>query len=157
MEFAYPRPQLRRSNWTSLNGAWRFRYDDERQYTAPSQLDWPLQIQVPFPPESEASGLGDRGFHCSCWYERDFQCAPGNDRVILRFGAVDYAAKVWVNGRQAATHEGGHTPFAADITRRIRVEPVRRRLEDWMASQEGLPQDLRITDLGRHDEAHRAN
>jgi hypothetical protein len=116
LEFAYPRPQLRRSTWTSLNGAWRFRFDDERQYTAPGQVDWPLQIQVPFPPESEASGIGDRGFHCGCWYERDFECTPGNDRVILRFGAVDYAARVWVNGRLATTHEGGHTPFAADIT-----------------------------------------
>ena len=45
--------------------------------------------------------------------------------------------------------------FAADITRRIKVEPVRRRLEEYMAAQHGLPQDLRITDLGRHDEEHR--
>ena len=41
---------------------------------------------------------------------------PGGDRVILRFGAVDYSAQVWVNGRAAVTHEGGHTPFWADIT-----------------------------------------
>ena len=116
MEFAYPRPQLRRSTWTSLNGTWRFRFDDEWRSRTPGQLDWPLQIQVPFAPESEASGIGDRGFHCGCWYERDFECACGNDRVILHFGAVDYAAKVWVNGRLAAAHEGGHTPFAADIT-----------------------------------------
>ena len=45
--------------------------------------------------------------------------------------------------------------FAADITRRIKVEPVRRRIEDFMAAQHGLPQDLRITDLGAHDEAAR--
>jgi Fe-S cluster assembly protein SufD len=45
--------------------------------------------------------------------------------------------------------------FAADITRRIQVEPVRRYLENYMATQHDLPQDLRITDLGRHDEAHR--
>jgi hypothetical protein len=116
LEFAYPRPQMRRSTWTSLNGTWRFRFDDEQRYTMPGQVDWPLHIQVPFPPESEASGVADRGFHRNCWYERDFDCAPGHDRVILRFGAVDYAAKVWVNGRLATTHEGGHTPFAADIT-----------------------------------------
>ena len=117
MEFAYPRPQLQRPRWTSLNGAWRFRYDDSRQFTLPGQIDhWPQQIKVPFPPESEASGIADRGFHAACWYERDFECPPGRDRVILRFGAVDYAARVWVNGRLAVTHEGGHTPFWADIT-----------------------------------------
>ena len=41
---------------------------------------------------------------------------PDAGRVILRFGAVDYAARVWVNGRLAVTHEGGHTPFQADVT-----------------------------------------
>jgi hypothetical protein len=45
--------------------------------------------------------------------------------------------------------------FAADVTRRIRVAPVRRRLEDFLANQHGLPQDLRITDLGSHDEKAR--
>ena len=117
MEFAYPRPQLRRPQWTSLNGAWKFCFDDAREFTEPRQIaHWPLKIQVPFAPECEASGIGDQGFHPVCWYEREFDCAPGDDRVILRFGAVDYAARVWVNGQLAVTHEGGHTPFWADIT-----------------------------------------
>ncbi|SEO74932.1 glycoside hydrolase family 2 TIM barrel-domain containing protein [Nitrosovibrio sp. Nv6] len=117
MEFAYPRPQMQRSNWTSLNGTWRFCYDDAGEFALPSQITtWPLKITVPFPPESEASGIGDRGFHPLCWYERDFDCEPSPGRVILRFGAVDYAARVWINGCLAVTHEGGHTPFWADIT-----------------------------------------
>ena len=117
MNFAHPRPQMRRSNWTSLNGVWRFFYDDACQFAHPSQIkSWPMEIIVPFPPESEASGIGDRDFHSFCWYERDFDCAPSSGRVILRFGAVDYTARVWVNGRLAVTHEGGHTPFWADIT-----------------------------------------
>jgi beta-galactosidase/beta-glucuronidase len=117
LDFAYPRPQLQRAQWTSLDGTWRFRYDDERVLTAPQKIDhWPLEITVPFPPESKASGIGDPGFHSACWYERDFELQPGNQRIILRFGAVDYAARVWVNGRLAASHEGGHTPFSADIT-----------------------------------------
>jgi uncharacterized short protein YbdD (DUF466 family) len=117
LDFAYPRPQLRRSRWTSLNGTWRFRFDDARSVTSPDQIaDWPLEIQVPFAPESAASGIADDGFHVRCWYEREFDCPPGDDRVILRFGAVDYSARVWVNGKLAVTHEGGHTPFSADIT-----------------------------------------
>jgi beta-galactosidase/beta-glucuronidase len=113
----YPRPQLQRAQWLSLNGAWRFCFDDACQLTCPDDVsDWTHEITVPFPPESRASGIGDTGFHPSCWYEREFDLMPGDDRVILRFGAVDYAARVWVNGALAATHEGGHTPFWADIT-----------------------------------------
>ncbi|MDB5941764.1 MAG: putative b-glycosidase, Glycoside Hydrolase Family 2 [Ramlibacter sp.] len=117
MDLAYPRPQLQRAHWMNLNGLWRFRFDHEGALSTPQEIDrWPMEIRVPFPPESHASGIGDRGFHDVCWYERDFQLKPGPDRVILRFGAVDYAAKVWVNGHLAVVHEGGHTPFRADIT-----------------------------------------
>jgi hypothetical protein len=117
LEFHYPRPQLRRRHWTSLNGTWRFRFDDERRFTLPHEVDgWPMEITVPFAPESQASGIGDRGYHAACWYQREFDCTPGDGRVILRFGAVDYSARVWVNGLLAVVHDGGHTPFCADIT-----------------------------------------
>jgi beta-galactosidase/beta-glucuronidase len=71
---------------------------------------------VPYPPESEASGVGNRDYHYACWYQREFQLNPGGQRVLLHFGAVDYRARVWVNGHLVAEHEGGHTPFTADIT-----------------------------------------
>lgn len=117
MSFGYPRPQLRRADWTSLNGPWRFCFDDAREFARPSDIQlWPMTITVPFAPESRASGIGDTGFHIGCWYERDFELMPHAGRTILRFGAVDYAARVWINGRLAATHEGGHTPFSADIS-----------------------------------------
>jgi hypothetical protein len=117
LDFGYPRPQLQRPEWISLNGTWRFRYDDERVFSLPSEIhDWPLDILVPYPPESRASGIGDRNFHRACWYQRDFYLPRADERVILRFGAVDYSAKVWVNGCLAVIHEGGHTPFSADIT-----------------------------------------
>ncbi len=122
VDTAYPRPQLERCGWTSLNGRWRFRFDDERLFSHPRQItDWPLSIVVPFPPEAQASGIADRGFHRACWYERDFDIAidAGRERVILRFGAADYAARVWVNGHSVAAHEGGHTPFSADISQAL--------------------------------------
>jgi beta-galactosidase/beta-glucuronidase len=119
----YPRPQLQRAQWMSLNGRWRFRFDDRDCLNCPSDVaEWPLEILVPYPPEAKASGIGDRGFHKAVWYERDFECMPGKDRVILRFGAVDYSARVWVNGQLAVTHEGGHTPFWADITDMLRKD-----------------------------------
>ena len=55
-------------------------------------------------------------------------------------------------GIEAARHLLTYA-FAADVTRRIKIEPVRRRVEDFMANQHGLPQDLRINDLGTFDEA----
>ena len=116
-EFAYPRPQLVREQWMSLNGPWRFLFDDARRYHRPDGgLEWTHKILVPFAPESAASGVGDAGFHRHCWYERDFELRRGDGRTILHFGAVDYKARVWVNHHLVAEHEGGHTPFCADIT-----------------------------------------
>lgn len=116
-QHAYPRPQLQRADWQTLNGRWRFAYDDAGVWRSPPDVpNWPLSIEVPYPPECEASGVGDTGFHPSLWYQRDFNCSADGGRILLRFGAVDYAARVWVNGHLVATHEGGHTPFVADIT-----------------------------------------
>ena len=118
----HPRPQLTRSEWIDLSGTWDFAYDD-----AVIGLDEKWQqrkdaytrtIQIPFPPESPASGIGDTGFHPVVWYHRTFQ-APNLEhgkRLLLHCGAIDYAARVWVNGQLVATHEGGNTPFSADIT-----------------------------------------
>ena len=70
---------------------------------------------MPFPPESAASGVHDPAPHPIVWYRRTFD-APAAERLLLHFGAVDYAARVWVNGTQVASHVGGHTPFRVDIT-----------------------------------------
>ena len=118
---AYPRPQLRRGSWMSLNGPWRFAFDAELQHREPRAIEhWPLTIQVPFAPECARSGIADRGFHRACWYQREFEISQSwrasGRRVLLHFGAVDYHARVWVNDTPVAEHEGGHTPFAADIT-----------------------------------------
>ncbi len=119
----YPRPQFRRSEWMTLNGSWRFTFDDGLRYQNPRDVrGWPLRIEVPFAPEAPRSGIGDTGFHRACWYERDFDLSPADvnearpGRVLLHFGAVDYHARVWVNDIPVVEHEGGHTPFYADIT-----------------------------------------
>jgi len=125
--FGYPRPQLQRAAWTSLNGPWRFAFDPRRQWRKPGDVaQWPLTIEVPFPPESVASGIGDQGYHPACWYQREFEASAGTDRVMLHFGAVDYQAEVWINGQLAVVHEGGHTPFSADITELLSPTPVQQ-------------------------------
>ncbi|WP_343216645.1 glycoside hydrolase family 2 protein [Deinococcus aestuarii] len=118
----HPRPQLTRERWDDLGGVWGFAHDDqgvgldERWFGREDVFG--RQITVPFPPESQASGLRETGYHPVVWYRRTFT-VPGEDRagrVLLHFGAVDYRASVWVNGRLVAEHEGGHTPFTADLT-----------------------------------------
>jgi beta-galactosidase/beta-glucuronidase len=121
----HPRPQLTRDRWFDLSGEWQFSYDDSDvglrrcwyQNWQESAGVAERTITVPFPPESSASGIGDTGFHRVLWYRRSFipPHRPG-ERLLLHFGAVDYSAQVWVNGRLVAQHTGGHVPFSADIT-----------------------------------------
>lgn len=113
----YPRKQLRRENWFSLNGEWNFAFDDERRFRQPSDLkEWPLKILVPFAAEAPASGIGDTGFHPRVWYQRHFHFKSTRDRVLLNFGAVDYQARVWLNNQYVGCHEGGYTPFSFDVS-----------------------------------------
>lgn len=118
----HPRPQLRRERWIDLCGPWRFAFDDEdrgvseRWFEREAPFD--REIQVPYPPECRLSGVHEPGFHPVVWYRReiDLDAAMRRDRLVLHFGAVDYEASVWVNGRLAGRHEGGHTPFSLDIS-----------------------------------------
>ena len=114
----YPRPQLRRSDWTCLNGEWDFLIDAGAEIKLPEHVPWNAKIQVPFSPETPASGVQNTGFFCVVWYRRSIERPDlnGDKRLILHFGAVDHSATVWVNGVQVRTHEGGYTPFSIDIT-----------------------------------------
>ena len=123
----YPRPQLRRPDWTNLNGEWRFAFDDEdvglaqgwhrvsAENLRSGDSPFDRSITVPFCFQSKLSGIADTSFHDVVWYARTFDPSPG-ERLLLHFGAVDYRASVWVNGTQVASHEGGHTPFCVDVT-----------------------------------------
>lgn len=117
----YPRPQFVRQAWMSLNGEWEFDYDDsgigEREAWYEDH-NFSKKIIVPFCYQSGLSGIGETGFHDRVWYRKVFSLPEGYEkgRLLLHFGAVDYEARVWVNGKLAAQHEGGHTPFHADIT-----------------------------------------
>lgn len=115
---AHPRPRMQREEWTSLNGAWDFAFDREARLRLPEDVTWDRSIQVPFSPETRASGIADTGFYSAVWYRRQFQhrALRPNERLLLHFEAVDYSAIVWVNGRKVVSHQGGYTPFSADIT-----------------------------------------
>ena len=124
---SYPNPQFARTNWHDLGGQWGFAHDDAdagRDAGWASNGPFDRQITVPFPPESAASGIHAPGYHPVVWYRRTFT-APAlgaGERLMLHFGAVDYLAEVWVNGQSVARHEGGHTPFSADITAALNAD-----------------------------------
>lgn len=123
LDGSYPRPQLVRESWCDLSGEWDFARDDDATHRL-DDVVFDRTIVVPFPPESSASGIHDNGFLPCVWYRR--VVGPGQlraagldgerRRVLLHFGAVDHSATVWVNGQVVATHEGGQSPFTADLT-----------------------------------------
>lgn len=98
----YPRPQMRRKSWQSLNGIWKLDGDD---------------IRVPFPPQSRLSNYGKK-VKDRFTYEKKFTIREqlSGERILLHFGAVDQIAEVSLNGKVLGTHEGGYLEFSYDVT-----------------------------------------
>ena len=114
----YPRPQLVRSAWLSLNGLWQYAIRPKDAEGPGAAFDG--TILVPFAPESSLSGVGKMvGPDNRLWYRRTFRVPEEwtGRRVLLHFGAVDWEATVWVNGQKVGSHRGGYLPFWFDITR----------------------------------------
>lgn len=112
----YPRPQMVREDWQSLNGRWDHAIRP-RGEQRPEAWDGPLL--VPFPVESALSGVMKTvGPENELWYRRTFESPrrAATDRLLLHFGAVDWKTTVWVNGREVGEHVGGYDPFTLDIT-----------------------------------------
>ncbi len=119
----YPRPTLVRDEWINLNGCWQFEIDnamvgtEKEFYSGNTELS--DKINVPFCPESKLSGIGHTDFINCVWYKKSFNLDRGDKRVILHFGAVDYQARVYINGEFAGEHIGGYTSFSLDITKHV--------------------------------------
>jgi len=131
----YPRPQMARKRWQSLNGVWDYlgRSGAPVLGTPPAPEAYPEQILVPYPVESALSGVGRHDDEM--WYRKVFQLPSSwqGQQVLLHFGAVDQIATVWVNDQQVAHHEGGYTEFSADITAALRgagAQQITVRVQD---------------------------
>ena len=123
----YPRPQLVREPWVNLNGKWEFEIDNAmvgfaKKYYEREHLDG--EITVPFCPESVLSGIGNVDYMNAVWYKRalDIPAEWKGKSILVHFGAVDYFARVWVNGKFVGEHRGGYTPFSVDITEALKEE-----------------------------------
>lgn len=113
----YPRPQMVRPRWQSLNGMWELAILPD---TAGEPSHYPQRILVPFPIEAALSGvMGTVTPKDRAWYRHTFSLPAGRptgERWLLHFGAVDWETEVFLNGRGLGTHRGGYTPFSFDIT-----------------------------------------
>jgi hypothetical protein len=138
-ETPHPRPDFERKAWLPLNGIWEFQFDpDDKGLTEGwHQRDHPFEttIRVPFGWESPLSGVHRPDYKGVAWYRREFTL-PSEwraKRIWLCFGAVDWQAQVWVNGKLAGMHEGGYSEFRLDITSFVRFDAPNRvvvRVED---------------------------
>lgn len=104
----YPRPQMRRQEFLSLNGEWELNHH---------------RIIVPFPPQSALSEYG-RHVGEKLVYEKRFALPEHYEgkRILLHFGAVDQIAEVWLNDIYIGRHEGGYLAFFFDITEQVKKE-----------------------------------
>ncbi len=111
----YPRPQLTRPDWQSLNGQWQFAGTGSLG-SPPVGQNLPETVLVPYPIESALSGI--MRHENMMWYRRTFTVPSGwsGRRVQLNFGAVTWQATAWVNGQNVGTHTGGYDSFSFDVT-----------------------------------------
>ncbi|MBX3012204.1 MAG: hypothetical protein KF832_11890 [Caldilineaceae bacterium] len=135
----HPDPRFQRAAWQTLNGPWHFTFDpgligeQEHWYLRNSRQhvhafigrhqteNKPLTINVPFPWESPLSGVARPDYKGAGWYEREFTVPTEWQGLIpfLNFGAVDWQARVWINGRLVAENENGYLPFSIDLSAHV--------------------------------------
>ncbi len=118
---SYPRPQLRRDSYLSLDGVWDFSVSKRKEFPE----EYKSRIIVPYPPQSPMSGIGTGIEDASyLFYRRCFKLDKDflDARVILNIGAADQVCDVYVNSNHVLSHEGGYHSFCADITDHLKDE-----------------------------------
>jgi len=119
----HPRPDFQRDTWLTLNGLWDFDFDpkqvgENEEWFVPGRHKFSRRILVPFPWESKASQIGDVSYKGAAWYQREISVPSSweGKRVFLKFGAVDWEAKVWLGSELIGEHAGGYSSFQFDVT-----------------------------------------
>lgn len=138
----YPRPQFEREAWINLNGTWDFEFDFGRsglERGLHNASDLKQEITVPFCPESSLSGIGYTDFINCVWYRREI-CIPHDwdgKKIFLNFGAVDYTAEIFIDGRLVSRHYGSSSSFSVELTSYVKAGQTHNlvvRVEDDLRS-----------------------
>lgn len=126
---AYPRPQFERNEWVNLNGKWTysicrrapFQMSQENSIGNICSEGFENEIQVPFAPETPASGANERELITLMYYHRRLSIPKdwGGKRILLHFGAVYYHAEIYINGIEVDFHDGGSSSFTVDLTKHV--------------------------------------
>lgn len=109
----YPRPQMKRNSYISLNGEWDYTISTDPNAQTSGK------IVVPYSPECKLSGVGRQLKKDEYLiYERTFTLPKefNRGRVLLNTGACDQICEVFVNGQSVGKNYGGYLPFTFDIT-----------------------------------------
>lgn len=110
---------VREDRRVSFDGVWDFQIDPRHSVDNFSEGEWrtatvPGPWQAQFDDLRNTSGVG--------WYRRRFAVTwhlTSETAAILHFGAVDYHATIWLNGKLIGAHEGGYLPFEFDIAKSL--------------------------------------
>jgi len=150
----YPRPQLERPQWQSLNGIWTYQNASslDAVNSPPYNQTLPSEVLIPSCLESGLSGIQGQ-YTIYSWLATSFSVPTtwAGNRTLLNFGAVDYEATVFVNGKNATFHRGGYFAFTVDVTdylnangaNELYVSIVRPWIDQWIT--DGLALSLFTT------------
>ena len=109
----------------SLDGKWNFVTENGSRLSPATLAGQPKARQIAVPGTWQSQFADLRDYAGAAWYWRTVT-VPALDAghvALLRFDAVDYRADVYVNGREAGSHDGGYLPFTFDVTRMLHPGP----------------------------------
>jgi beta-glucuronidase len=111
----------------SLTGLWRFRLDGAGEGRSAEWFRRPLtdarEMAVPASFNDIAADAAVRNYFGDVWYQTTVRVPRGWDsqRIVLHFESATHRATVWVNDAEVVSHEGGYTPFEAEVTEHVQA------------------------------------
>jgi beta-glucuronidase len=137
----------------NLNGLWQFALDPDAQGQTDRWYADPLadarEMAVPASFNDIAANAAVRDYFGDVWYQRTAWVPRGwaGQRIVLHFESATHRATVWVNETEVVSHEGGYTPFEADIThhvtpgQQVRITVLVNNTLHWQSIPPGVIED----------------